>query len=192
MLEGQLVRLEPLAEKHFQELIAIGADDRIWTNLPVNGCDSGKLHTELRNALLHRSAGSQYPFAIIEKSTGRLIGSTRFLDIFPEHQKLEIGWTWYTPEVWGKGHNLDCKLILLSYCFEVLRLNRVQLKTRDINLRSQTAIQKIGGVFEGILRRDRVMPDGTVRDTVMFSIIREEWLSAKEALSEKLAAFLPK
>jgi len=188
-LEGSLVLLESLADRHFKELLEIGADARIWENLPIDGTDPNKLQTELRNALLHRANNTQYPFAIIDKSTGRIIGSTRLMDLFPEHQKLEIGWTWYTPEVWGKGHNLDCKFVLLSYCFELLKLNRIQLKTRDTNRRSQAAIQKIGGVFEGILRKDRIMQDGQVRDTVVFSIIRDEWPEAKIALSQKLAAF---
>lgn len=188
-LEGSLVLLESLADRHFKELLEIGKDARIWENLPIDGTDPNKLQTELRNALLHRANNTQYPFAIIDKSTGMIIGSTRLMDLFPEHQKLEIGWTWYTPEVWGKGHNLDCKFVLLSYCFELLKLNRVQLKTRDTNRRSQAAIQKIGGVFEGILRKDRIMQDGHVRDTVVFSIIRDEWPEAKIELSHKLAAF---
>lgn len=188
-LKGKLVRLEPLAENHFNELISIAKDARIWENLPVDGTDSAKLQTELRTALLHRSNGSQYPFVIIDNSTGKAIGSTRFLEIFREHKKLEIGWTWYDPAIWGKGHNLECKLLLLTYCFENLHLNRVQLKTRDTNKRSQAAIKKIGGVYEGLLRRDRIMASGQVLDTLVFSIIKEEWPAAKAALIEKLGAF---
>ncbi len=188
-LEGRLVSLLPLGEHHFNELMAIGSDARIWTNLPIDGTDPKKLQTELRNALLHRAAGTQYPFAVIDKSTGKIIGSTRLMEIAPEHRKLEIGWTWYSPEVWGKGHNLECKLLLLTYCFETLLLNRVQLKTRDTNQRSQAAIQKIGGVFEGILRKDRIMPDGNVRDTVVFSMLDNEWPEAKISLGQKLAEF---
>ena len=190
-LVGRLVRLEPLAEHHFNELMAIGKDSGIWTNLPIDGTDPAKLQTELRSALLHRTNGTQYPFAIINHPTGAVIGSTRFLEIFREHKKVEIGWTWYDPAVWGAGYNLECKLLLLTYCFEILELNRVQLKTRDTNKRSQAAIRKIGGIYEGILRRDRVMPNGNVRDTVVFSLIKEEWPEAKAALTEKLAPFLP-
>lgn len=186
--EGALVRLEPLGEHHFNDLMTAAADARIWTNLPIDGTDPKKLQTELRNALLHRAAGTQYPFTVIEKATGKAIGSTRLMELFPEHQKLEIGWTWYNPAVWGKGHNLECKLLLLTYCFETLNLNRVQLKTRDMNQRSQAAIQKIGGVFEGILRKDRIMPDGSVRDTVVFSILDGEWPAVKQALEGKLMA----
>lgn len=190
MLSGQLVRLEALSETHFDELIIAGEDAAIWENLPVNGAVPGKLRAELRNALLHRTAGTQYPFAVIDVATGKAIGSTRFIDIFPEHNKLEIGWTWYAPAYWGKGHNLECKLLLLRYCFETLELNRVQLKTRDTNARSRAAIEKIGGKFEGILRKDRIMPDGQVRDTYVFSIINDEWKETETALLQRLQPFL--
>lgn len=185
-LRGKLVRLEPLAENHFNDLLAIANDSRIWENLPINGADSTKLQTELRTALLHRSSGTQYPFVIIDVETNAPIGSTRFLEIFREHKKLEIGWTWYNPAVWGKGHNLECKLLLLSYCFETLGLNRVQLKTRDSNKRSQAAIQKIGGKYEGLLRRDRILPSGEVKDTLIYSIVKEEWPEAKLALEARV------
>jgi len=159
----------------------------LWEHLPINGTDKGLLHTELRNALLHRANGTQYPFAIIDRAKEQVIGSTRFLEIIPEHKKLEIGWTWYDSAYWGKGHNLECKLLLLAYCFDVLKTNRVQLKTRDTNKRSQAAIQKIGGVLEGTLRKDRVMPNGQVRDTMVFSLLDTEWPAAKAALEEKIA-----
>lgn len=188
VLEGRLVRLEPLSDKHFSDLVTIGADARIWENLPVDGTDRNKLLTELRNAQLHRSNGTQYPFTVIEVESGRIIGSTRFIELFREHRKLEIGWTWYDPAVWGKGHNLECKFLLLRYCFEELKLHRVQLKTRNTNQRSQAAIRKIGGVYEGVLRKDRVMPNGEVRDTVVFSIINDEWAHVKQQLLEQLNA----
>lgn len=189
-LSGRLVKLEALNETHFEELIIAGGDTAIWNNLPVNGAIPEKLRTELRNALLHRTAGTQYPFAVIDMVTGKAIGSTRFIDIFPEHNKLEIGWTWYAPTYWGKGHNLESKLLLLRFCFETLELNRVQFKTRDTNVRSQAAIEKIGGKFEGILRKDRVTADGQVHDTYVFSIINDEWKETEVALIQRLQPFL--
>lgn len=182
LLKGQFVRLEPLAEAHIPRLVAIGADPSIWTHLPFDGTDIQKLTRELGNAILNRAYGNQYPFTIIRQTDDRIIGSTRLFDIFPEHKKLEIGWTWYSPEVWGMGYNIECKWLLLGYCFETLEANRVQLKTRTANVRSRAAIEKIGGVYEGILRSDRVMPDGTVKDTVVFSIIKEEWPEVKRRL----------
>jgi RimJ/RimL family protein N-acetyltransferase len=181
-LKGRLVRLEPLQESHFNELIAAAKDPLIWAMLPVDGTDPVKLQIELRNALLHRRTGTQYPFTVIDNASGLAIGSTRLIEIFPEHNKLEIGWTWYARDYWGKGHNLECKLLLLRYCFEVLAVNRVQFKTRDTNVRSRAAIEKIGARFEGVLRKDRVTSDGQVRDTYVFSIINDEWKQAETAL----------
>ena len=186
-LEGKLIRLEPLAEGHIPALVETGADPSIWTHLPFDGSDALKLSRELGNAILHRLQGTQYPFTIIAQDTDRIIGSTRLFDIFPEHKKVEIGWTWYAVDCWGKGYNLECKLLLLGYCFEILGANRVQLKTRDSNERSRAAIQKIGGVYEGVLRSDRIMPDGSVKDTVVFSILKEEWPGVQKKIAEMLA-----
>ena len=188
-LNGKMVRLEPLAEAHIPALIAIGADQAIWTHLPVDGSDAQKLSRELGNAIINRAQGSQYPFTIISQADDRIIGSTRFFDIFPEHKKLEIGWTWYAPDVWGKGYNIECKLLLLGHCFETLFANRVQLKTRDNNARSRAAIEKIGGIYEGLLRSDRVMPDSSVKNTVVYSIIKEEWPEVKAKLKGMLEVF---
>lgn len=190
LLQGKLVRLEPLAELHFPQLIAIGANREIWKHLPFDGSVAMELRKELGTALLNRAYGHQYPFTIIRQNDNQVIGSTRFFDMFPEHKKLEIGWTWYSREVWGQGFNIECKLLLLEFCFETLNANRVQLKTRTGNLRSRAAIEKIGGVLEGILRRDRVMPDGSVRDTVVYSVIREEWPELNERLKSMRDALL--
>lgn len=187
-LMGSIVRLEPLHESHFDDLIRSGADPDIWTHLPFDGSNGEKLRRELGTAIMNRANGTQYPFTIIAQKTGRIIGATRLFDLFPEHKKLEIGWTWYHPDAWGKGYNIEAKLLLLTFLFEELGVNRVQLKTRDTNLRSRAAIEKIGGVYEGHLRADRVMPDGSVRDTMVFSIIKNEWPAAKVRLQNLLAA----
>jgi RimJ/RimL family protein N-acetyltransferase len=178
-LPGSLVRLEPLVESHFDALIQCGSAPQIWQHLPVDGSNPELLRRELVTAILNRTVGSQYPFTIITQEGNRIIGSTRLFDIFEEHRKLEIGWTWYDPEAWGKGYNTECKLLLLTYVFETLRANRVQLKTRNANERSRAAIEKIGGVYEGCLRCDRVMPDGSVKDTMVYSIIKGEWAGVK-------------
>lgn len=185
-LSGHLVQLEPLRESHFAGLIESGADVRIWSHLPIDGSNPERLLQELKTALLNRTVGSQYTFTIIAKDTQRIIGATRFFDIFEEHRKLEIGWTWYHPEAWGKGYNIECKLLLLTYAFENLGANRVQLKTRTTNERSRAAIEKIGAVYEGCLRADRVMPDGSVRDTVVYSVIKNEWPATKAHLEKLL------
>lgn len=185
-LEGDLVKLVPLDKTHFADLVRIGQQPEIWTHLPFDGTDVHKLEHELQSALLKRMNGEQYPFTIIRKSSGNVIGSTRLFEIFPEHKKLEIGWTWNDPVSWGTGCNTESKLLLLTYCFEELRAQRVQLKTRDTNVRSRAAILKIGAKFEGVLRKDRIGKDGKPRDSYMFSIIDEEWPEVKEMLIQKL------
>lgn len=102
--------------------------------------------------------------------------------MYEADKKLEIGWTWITQEYWGTVVNLECKLLLLTYCFETLKVNRVQLKTKDDNMRSKKAIEKIGGVFEGILRKDKIQQDGTTRNAAYYSILDNEWEIAKKKI----------
>jgi N-acetyltransferase len=182
ILEGKMVKLVPLESAHFNELIAISRNKKIWEFLTVDGSDENTITTELKSALLKRMDGTEYPFTIIDKKSGKIIGSTRYIDIHPQYRKLEIGWTWNDPDYWGKGHNSECKLLLLTYAFETLKCIRVQLKTSDKNIRSQTAIKKIGGKLEGTLRNERILYNGTKRNSVMFSIIDEEWPEVKNNL----------
>lgn len=182
VLQRFRVRLEPLSRDHFPALIAIGRQPEIWTHLPLDGTDAEALERELSNALLKRAAGEQYPFTIMDAESRRVIGSTRLYNLYPEHRKLEIGWTWYDPSVWSHGYNTECKLALLTYCFEMLKCVRVQLQTGEQNKRSQAAIRKIGASFEGILRKDRIRPDGSIRNTAVFSIIDDEWEEVKRKL----------
>lgn len=188
VLEGRMVRLEPLAPSHFEALLTISQRPEIWTHLPCDGTDRRNLERELRSAMLQRAQGMQYPFTIIDAHTGAVIGSTRLFDLHPEHKKLEIGWTWYDPAYWGSGHNLECKLLLFRFCFDTLKVHRIQLKTRDTNQRSQAAIQKVGAVYEGTLRKDRVMPDGRVRDTMVYSVLDDDWPEVERRLEDKVAA----
>lgn len=183
-LEGQRVRLMPLDNSHFAELIQVGSKPEIWKNMLIRGYDAEVLMTQLKSLVLKRASGEMYPFTIIDKLNSKIIGSTSLMNLFPEHNKLEIGWTWYDPEYWGTGYNTECKLLLLSYCFEKLKLVRVQFQTSETNVRSRAAIQKIGGKYEGTLRKERIKPDGSYRNTVMFSIIDDEWQEVKEMLIE--------
>ncbi|XZF15369.1 GNAT family N-acetyltransferase [Chitinophagaceae bacterium MMS25-I14] len=186
LLEGTLVKLVPLDKSHFYELLRIGRNPEIWTHLPFDGTDTGSLMEELQSAMLKRMSGEQYPFVILERNTGKVIGSTRLFDIQPLHKKLEIGWTWNDPTYWGKGYNTESKLLLLGYCFEKLGAQRVQLKTRDTNLRSQAAIVKLGAKLEGILRKDRIAKDGSTRASFLYSIIDDEWPDIKKMLQDRL------
>jgi len=184
ILEGEKVKLVPMQKEHLPELIEAGKDPLIWEQLPVDGSRKGNMAMYINEAILKRVNGDQYPFTVLDRKTGAAIGSTRLFELFPEHKKLEIGWTWYDSRCWGRGYNTECKLLLLTFCFETLGVNRVQIKTRNSNIRSQQAIKKIGGKLEGILRKDRIMHSGEVRDTMVFSIIDDEWAALKPGLEQ--------
>lgn len=182
VLEGERVRLVPLERTHFPALLTVGADKRIWEYMSVDGSDQSRLLQLLESAVLKRATKEQYPFVVMEKKTGAVVGSTMFHNIFPQHRKLEIGWTWYAPSQWRTGVNRECKYLLLNYCFDVLSAIRVQLVTDEINTRSRKAIEGIGGVFEGILRNERIRENGIYRNTVMYSILPDEWAVVRERL----------
>lgn len=169
------MKLIPLERQHFTELVAVANDKRIWEFTSIDGTDESRIRRHLESAVLKRGAGEQYPFTVIDKATGKIIGSTMFHNIFPEHRKLEIGWTWYAPAYWRTGCNRECKLLLLSHAFESLGAIRVQLVTDETNERSRRAILGIGASFEGILRNDRIRENGVFRHTAVYSIISSEW-----------------
>lgn len=185
-LEGDRVRLIPLDNGHFEDLMLVAQDSRIWEFISMNGADREWMGQHLKSAVLKRATGEMYPFTVIDKKTGRIIGSTFFHNIFPQHRKLEIGWTWYAPEYWRTGYNRECKLLLLTHCFESLKAVRVQLQTDEKNARSRAAILGIGATFEGVMRKERIKGDGTFRDTAMYSIIDDEWEKAKAELTKSL------
>jgi N-acetyltransferase len=137
------------------------------------------------SSIERRKKGSEYTFTVLNQE-GQIIGSTRYLDILPEHKSLEIGSTWYHPDSWRTRVNTECKYLLLQHVFENWMFRRVQLKTDSRNLRSQKAIQRIGAVKEGTLRKDRKISGGYVRDTVFFSILNNEWETVKAELEAKL------
>ena len=186
ILQGNRVDLVPMEEYHFPELIELANDSRIWQFYAFDGTDRTRMHQVLSSGLSEKETGNQFPFVIQHKPTGRLVGSTRFLDIQPLHRKLEIGSTWLIPQYWASSVNLECKLLLLTYCFEKLKAYRVQLKTDENNIRSRKAIEKIGGAFEGILRNDMIRDNGTKRNSAYYSIIDDEWMSKKELLQKLL------
>lgn len=183
ILNGNVVELIPLQKEHFTQLEALAKDARIWEFYSVNGANSSTILNALQGGLKEREKGMQYPFAIYHKEHQKLIGSTRFIDIQPLHNKLEIGWTWLHPDYWATAVNFECKLLLLAFAFETLGAYRVQFKTDVLNIRSRKAIAKIGGVFEGVLRNDMVRENGTKRDSAYFSIIVQDWLETKDKLT---------
>ncbi len=177
-LEGQAARLEPLTPGHAGRLAAAGADPRIW-----EFTTGGPLATdEAASRYIAAALDGAVPFAIVDRASGQVVGSTRYFDIRPRDRGLEIGYTWLNLPFQRTAINTECKCLLLHHAFETLGAERVQLKTDRRNLRSQAAIERIGGVREGVLRRHMVLPDGSWRDTVMYSIVRPEWPAVKRRL----------
>lgn len=181
-LRGERAWLVPMAEAHIDGLWDAAQSPEIWRYLPVLPQNRDDIARIVQAALTAQDAGLELPFVVIDRDTSRVVGSTRFLDISTVHRNLEIGWTWYAPAVWRTRINTECKYLLLRHCFETLGLLRVPLKTDLRNVRSQRAIERIGGVKEGVWRRHRICPDGYIRDTVYYSIIAEEWPGVKTRL----------
>ncbi len=189
-LEGELVRLEPLSSEHAEGLFeATSASEELWRHLSIYPPESvADIDLFIESALQDQATGASVPFAIIERATGKVVGSTRYMDIRSVHGGLEIGWTFLAQRVWRTGINTECKYLLLRHAFEDCGCARVQLKTDALNQRSRDAILGIGAQFEGILRRHQLRRDGTLRDTAMFSIIDEEWPMAKARLERRMIA----
>lgn len=184
-LLGKWVRLEPLAEEHREPLRAAGADERIWTFLAIGG--PGPAFDEVfDDALAQRAAGKRLPYAVRLLSTGEFVGATSYIDPLPAHRRVEIGWTWYRPDQWATAVNPECKFLLLRHAFETLGLNRVAFHADLLNVRSLAAIAKLGATREGVLRAHAVTRGGRVRDTVVFSIIAQEWPAVKARLLHRL------
>lgn len=189
VLAGAHVTLEPLNLGHANDLFLAGGDDATWLYMPLPAPKSvDDTESMIRQALIDTEAGREVAFAIVARSSGRAVGSTRFLDIQRVHRGLEIGWTWVGAAWQRTALNTECKLLLLSHAFDGLGAHRVTLKTDARNVRSQRAIERIGGVREGLLRRHRVCWDGFVRDTVYYGIVEGEWPQVKARLGGMLAS----
>ncbi len=188
ILNGRHVRLEPIAPVHEDALGRNGADLEIWRWMPVLRPDpreSVRVWCDIVKPMHAR--GEMVAFAIVDLARGEAVGGTSLFDYSEAHRRVEIGYTWLAKAAWRTAVNTEAKLLLLTHAFEVLGLNRVQLKTDARNLRSQAAIARLGAQREGVLRQHMVMPDGWVRDSVMFSIVAAEWPAAKARLEGMLA-----
>jgi RimJ/RimL family protein N-acetyltransferase len=183
ILTGRVVRLEPLAEAHAADLAEVGLDPEIWRYMLYGDVNSPeKMLGFVRDLLARQARGTDLPFAVICLETGRAIGCTRYLDIRPRDLAVEIGGTWYGPAYQRTAVNTEGKYLLLRHAFEALRCIRVQFKTDLRNVRSQRAIERLGAVREGVLRNHMITPNGTVRDSVYYSIIASEWPTVKARL----------
>jgi RimJ/RimL family protein N-acetyltransferase len=164
-----------------------GRAAQVWAFMPARADSSEAMDRWLTRALEAERLGREYPFAVKRLVDGRIIGSTRYLDVQEEDRTAEIGWTWYEPDAWGTSVNPEAKFLLLRHAFEDWHAIRVALKTDVRNLRSQAAIKKLGAVYEGTLRNQRIRPDGSYRDTPIYSIIESEWPAVKRSLEARLA-----
>lgn len=181
-LEGRLVRLEPLASEHENALWTVAREPEIWRFMSMDVRSPDDFHTWLQAALDAAASGGAVPFAIVDRSTGRAIGSTRFFDFAPEHRHLEIGHTWLGKPFWRSGVNTECKYLLLRHAFETLGCARVQLKTDALNRRSREAIKRLGAKEEGTLRKHYWVWNRRFRDSVYFSILDDEWPEVRARL----------
>ncbi|HTE12049.1 MAG TPA: GNAT family protein [Chitinophagaceae bacterium] len=190
-LRGKYVYLEILSPVHSEIVRELARDERIWEftkAFAINEAFDKKFDEYLIMAFDKNALGGQQAFVIRQSADDAIIGMTRFYEINPKDKRLAIGYTWYTPAVWGMVHNKECKLLLLQYVFETAGFNRAEFHVTHQNIRSQKAVEKIGGVKEGILRKHGYRNDGTIRNTVMFSIIDDEWPAKKENLIRLIAA----
>jgi len=187
-LRGRWVTLEPLAPEHADGLRAAAADPKIW---PYMFYDAASVFDTWREAAEKAvAAGREAHFVVRWQADGRPAGSSRYLNLAPEHRRLEIGHTWYAPEFWGGPVNPECKLLLMTHAFESLQVNRVEFRCDGRNSRSRAALHKLGAIEEGTLRRHMVVRDGFVRDTVQFAVIAADWPGVKARLEARLAALV--
>ena len=183
------MRLEPLARKHADDLWEASRDPRVWRWLPiVQPQTRDEWQGWMDDALGRVADGLDLAFATVLVATGKAVGSTRYLALRPEHQSLEIGWTWLAPTAWSTGANTEAKLLQLEHAFDVLGCRRVEFKTDALNERARPALAALPSVFEGIHRKHMLVRDGQNRDSAWYSVVDDEWPIVREALRERVAA----
>jgi RimJ/RimL family protein N-acetyltransferase len=187
-LKGPCVVLEPLRAEHREQLRKAAAEDEsIWTYFPINFNGAGNDFDPWFDYTMERYANSEhYPFAVRRRLDGKIVGTTRFYDMAPDHLRLAIGSTWYAPDARGTLINPEVRLLTLAYAFDRLRVNRVELITDPLNLTSRAAMKLLGAVEEGCIRNHMIYKDGRIRDSVLYSIIVSEWPSVRARLQSKL------
>ena len=183
------MRLRPLSPEDGPALLAAGRWPEIWDWMSAMPTTAESMSEWIEAALKAQGQGLELPFTVLRLPDEKVIGSTRYLDIQEANRTVEVGWTWYAPDAWGTSVNPEAKFLLLEHAFERWRAVRVALKTDARNLHSQAAIRKLGAKYEGTLRNHRIRRDGSLRDTVMFSIIDSEWPAVKAALVRRLGTY---
>jgi RimJ/RimL family protein N-acetyltransferase len=186
ILEGRIVRLEPLSLDHYERLAAIALDPDLWQWTVTRLDTPDDVRSYIETAMRQQAAGLAIPFATIDKAAGLAVGSTRFHPIDLPNRKVEIGWTWIAKPWQRTAVNTEAKYLMMRYAFETLNCLRVELKTDVFNERSRRAIARLGAVEEGTLRNHMILPSGRVRDSVYFSVIASEWPTVKANLERML------
>ena len=185
-LTGNHIRLEPMRPEHASALLEAGRAGEVWEWMPTRPVNPETMEGWLKKAMQLESQGREYPFVVILVQSGRLVGSTRYLDVQEDDRTVEIGWTWYAPETWGTIVNPEAKYLLMRHAFDDWGAIRVALKTDIRNVHSQAAIKKLGAKYEGLMRNQRIRPDGSYRDTALFSITDREWPAVKSRLEQRI------
>jgi RimJ/RimL family protein N-acetyltransferase len=187
ILQGEIVRLEPLARRHEGGLFRAAQDARIWRWLQYGTAQNREEFGRwIEDAVSRSEDGTEGAFAILDARTGEPIGSTRYLALRPGHRGIEIGWTWLASARWGTGANVEAKLLMLGHAFGNLGCMRVEFKTDRRNERSRNAIAALPAKFEGIFRKHMLLPDGGVRDSAYYSITDDEWPDVEGNLRRRL------
>jgi RimJ/RimL family protein N-acetyltransferase len=185
-LEGHGVRLEPLEARHDAELAKAAADGKLWelwfTSVPEPGASAAYIATALQG----QGEGHMLPWAVRELKSGAIVGSTRYHDMIPAADRVEIGWTWYAKRVQRSHVNTACKLLLFAHAFETLGCKVVGLRTDNFNFASQRAIEALGAKKDGVIRHHWMRRNGTVRDTAIYSVLAAEWPDLKRHLELRL------
>ena len=190
-LEGHGVRLEPLQQQHADGLAGAAADGELWQLWFTSVPEPAQTRDYVDVALAGQRDGHMLPWAVRELATDHIVGSTRFHDIVPAADRVEIGYTWYARRCQRTSVNTACKLLLLTHAFETLGCKVVGLRTDNFNFRSQRAIEALGAKKDGVIRHHHPRRDGTVRDTVIYSIIASEWPDVKRHLQLRLTRSAP-
>jgi RimJ/RimL family protein N-acetyltransferase len=186
VLEGRITRLEPLGPEHEEPLWEASRDPRTWRFLSVVQPQTREEWSLwMRGILAAEEAGAEIPFATL--AHGQVVGSTRFLALRPEHRSVEIGWTWLYPSAWNTGVNAEAKLLQMEYAFDTLGCRRVEFKTDALNERARAALEAIGATFEGVHRNHMLVRGAENRDSAWYSVLDEEWPTARAQLERRLA-----
>lgn len=190
VLENHQIKLVPLQIEHAKDLFHINSLE-VWDFMLRKVKNESDMFENVAGKIKLREQMKALPFVVILKDTNEVVGTTSLYDIDFNHKSCEIGSTWYAPEFQRTFVNSACKYLLLQYCFEELGFVRVQFKTDERNIRSQKAIERLGAVRDGILRNEKILEDGFVRNTVLYSIIKDDWNTVKQGFKDREESYIP-